>query len=114
MFSRSNNLIQRLLIDLPSLRLNTKEDNEARELFLDQIGTSISSGGRGILLLYIMGVIFIPMIFRTLPRFTIRIPMTLGFIGFHENIYYFGANLMLKMNVQNIIHGSLVISGTNK
>ena len=103
MFNHRKLLVERLISDLPYLDLYKIEDKEARELFIDQLGTSISSGGRGMLLLYLMGIIMIPVPLISFPRSMIRVPMTVGLILFYENIYFFGADLMLRKNSYKIL-----------
>jgi hypothetical protein len=95
MISRRKETIKRLFEELPELDLITKEDNEAREAILDQLGVSISSGGRGILLVSLMAVIGVPKVFRTVPRSLLRFPMIAGICYYIEDLYYLGAEIML-------------------
>jgi hypothetical protein len=103
MFKRREMVVKRLFEDLPKMELVNYEDREARELFLDQLGNSVSSGGRGCLFCYLCGIVLLPFGVRTMPSSLIRIPMTVGFFAFYEEIYYFGARVMLMRTSKNII-----------
>lgn len=103
MFEKKKEIVRRLFEELPSLKLSKYEDREARELIFDQLGTSISSGGRAFLLSYLGASIFIPLLFSKLPSILIRGPLFINFVIFHNELYYFGANLMLYKNSSSFI-----------
>ena len=96
-------LARKLMEEMNQIELREREDRDARELFLDQMATSISSGGRGLLMVYCIGIIFIPIAFRTVPRVFIRVPMALGLFGYYEEIYFFGASWMLGVKAPGIL-----------
>lgn len=103
MFKKNPDSVGRLIEDLSQMELMKRTDKEARELFLDQIAVSISSGGRGLLLAYTMSIIFLPFAFRTLPRVVIRAPLAVGLGVYYEEIYFLGARLKLKRTQWKII-----------
>ncbi|OMJ89611.1 hypothetical protein SteCoe_8144 [Stentor coeruleus] len=96
-------IIKRLFEELPTIKPKNYKDREAKELFLDQLGTFISSGGRNIMIAYIGSLIFLPMFLRSTPRSFIRFPMILGLLGYHEDIYFFGSQMQLCFNAYHVL-----------
>lgn len=97
-------IIKRLFEELPTIKPSNNKDREAKELFLDQLGTFISSGGRNIMIAYIGSLVFFPMCLRRTSRSFIRLPMILGLLGYHEDIYFFGSQLQLCLNAYRILN----------
>lgn len=100
----SEKTVQKLFEGLGQLPLTTSVDREYRDLYMDQLGSSVNNGGRSILVIYIYSIYLLPKIIRSLPSHTIRIPMSILLLTQGENIYFYGAQIAIKYTSGQIIN----------